>query len=281
MTVEAAGYRAARIPGRPIVDPGALALRGYVYAVVVFLLLPTLIIVPMSFSPEAYLEFPPSGFTLHWYMEYFGDRRWRAATVLSLQIACLTAICAAVIGTMAAYAMVRGRALFGSLLSLFVVAPIIVPHIALAVALYLFFQNLGLVGSMVAFVAAHTVLTLPFFIFTVAATLARVDPDLESAAMSCGASRPRAFFNVTLPLIMPNVLSGSLFAFIISFDEPVVSFFLSSIRDRTLPRRMFENVEQSLTPEIPAIATLLTLLSITVLVGAFLLGRWGRRRKLG
>jgi mannopine transport system permease protein len=262
-------------------DPGAFILRAYVWLVVLFILVPTLIIIPMSFSPADFLEFPPRGFTLHWYGEFFGDPQWRKATLLSLQVAGLTMLSSVIVGTMASYAIVRGTAWFRSITQVFVIAPVIAPHIAVAVACYLFYQRLGIVGSMAGFVAAHTVLALPFVIFTVSASLSRVDPDLESAAMSCGASRSRAFFHVTLPLIVPGLLSGALFAFIISFDEPVVSFFVSNVRQRTLPRRMFEDIEQNLTPVIPAIATLLTLLSVAVLIAVALLRVLERRRKGG
>lgn len=266
-------------PLRKRFDIGAWSLQAYVWLVVAFIMVPTLIIIPMSFSPVDFLEFPPSGFTLHWYGEFFDDPQWQRATLLSLKVAGLTMLCAVVIGTMAAYAIVRGVARFRTTTQLFVIAPIIAPHIAVAVACYLFYQKLGAVGSLAGFVAAHTVLALPFVIFTVSAALSRVDPDLESAAMSCGASRLTAFFQVTLPLTTPGLLSGALFAFIISFDEPVVSFFISSVRQRTLPRRMFEDIEQNLTPVIPAIATLLTLLSIAVLVAVALLRVLERRRK--
>ncbi|RDI22631.1 ABC transporter permease [Pseudacidovorax intermedius] len=260
-------------------DLGSLSLRVYVWLVVLFIMLPTLIIVPMSFSPADYLEFPPRGFTLHWYEEFFADPQWQRATLLSLRVAALTMVCSVVIGTMVAYAIVRGAARLRPATQLMVIGPVIAPHIAVAVACYLFYQRLGVVGTMTGFVAAHTVLALPFVVFTVSAALSRVDPDLESAAMSCGASRLRAFFLVTLPLIVPGLLSGALFAFIISFDEPVVSFFVSSVRQRTLPRRMFEDIEQNLTPVIPAIATLLTLLSIAVLVAAALLRVMEARRR--
>lgn len=260
-------------------DAGALTTRAYVYAVLVFLILPSLIVVPMSFSPKGYLEFPPSGFTLHWYLEYFQDRRWQAATLLSFQIALLTVAATLVVGIPVAYAIVRGRLPAKPFFNTLLMGPIIVPHIAIAVGLYLFLQPLGLVGSIFGFVIAHTVLALPFFVFTVASALSQIDHELELAGMSCGASRPRAFFEVTLPLIVPSVMSGSLFAFIISFDEPTISFFISSIRDRTLPRRMFENIEHSLTPELPAIATLLTVLSILLLVSTIVIGRWDRRRR--
>ena len=260
-------------------DAGTLTVYAYVYAVLVFLVLPSLIIIPMSFSPKGYLEFPPSGFTLHWYMEYFQDRRWQAATILSFQIAFLTVAATLLIGTPVAYAIVRGRLLAKPLFNMLLMGPIIVPHIAIAVGLYLFLQPLGLLGSIFGFVIAHTILALPFFVFTVASALSQIDHELELAAMSCGANRPRAFFEVTVPLILPSMMSGSLFAFIISFDEPTISFFISSIRDRTLPRRMFENIEHSLTPELPAIATLLTVLSILLFAGMVLIGRWDRARR--
>lgn len=253
-----------------------LILSAFASAVLVFMVLPSVIIIPMSFSPKDYLEFPPSGFTLSWYAAYFEDSEWQKATLLSGQVAFLTAIVTSLVGTAATYAIVRGAKALRGPVQLLVIMPIIVPHVALAVGLYLFFQQMGLIGSMPAFVAAHTVLALPFFIFTVAASLTRIDPTLESAAMSCGANRLRAFINVTLPQIIPAILSGALFSFIISFDEPVISFFVSSVRDRTLPRRMFEDIEMSLTPIVPAIATMLTLLSIVILLVAYVASRRGR-----
>ena len=253
------------------VDRGSLALSAYVYVVLAFIVIPLIIVIPMSFGQSDYLEFPPRGFTLKWYEEYFSSRQWRNATWLSVQVAFFTAICSSIIGTAATYAMVRGRGALATLFQILLIGPIIVPHIALAVGLYLFFQTIGLSGTIPGFVLAHTVLALPFVVFTTAAALGKVDANLEAAAMSCGASRFNAFRLVTLPLILPNVLSGALFAFIISFDEPVVSFFLSGVRYKTLPRRMFEDVEQNLTPIIPAIATLLIVLSIAILLGAHLL----------
>jgi mannopine transport system permease protein len=255
------------------VNPRSLALNAAVYAILAFVLIPILIILPMAFSETTYLAFPPKGFTFDWFGAFFGDRRWVAALQFSAQIAGMTAILATVIGTMASYAMVRGAGALGSLFQALLVGPIVVPHIALAVALYLFFQNVGLGGTRIGYVMAHAVIAMPFVVFTVAAALASVDPALEDAAMSCGAPRLTAFRLVTLPLILPNVVSGALFAFIISFDEPVVAFFLAGIRDKTLPRMMFDDIEQNLTPIIPAIAVMLTGLSILVLASAALLRR--------
>lgn len=262
-------------------DPGRLLLGAYVYAVLIFVLVPILIILPMAFTETTFLTFPPQGFTLSWFDAYFSDRRWMAATWLSVRVALLTAIATAVIGTMATYAMVRGSRSFGVLFQVVLIGPIVVPHIALAVALYLFFSSIGLRGTVLGYVLAHTVLAMPFVVFTVAAALSQVDEDLEAAAMSCGASRFTAFRLVTLPLILPNVGAGALFAFIISFDEPVVAFFLAGIRDKTLPRQMFDNIEQNLTPVIPAVAVVVTLLSLAILfVIALLRSRAQRMRSI-
>jgi ABC-type spermidine/putrescine transport system permease subunit II len=257
----------------------ALALNAYVYAVLAFVLTPILIILPMAFSETTYLTFPPQGFTLHWFGEFFGSRRWMAALRFSLEIALLTAVLTTVVGTMACYALVRGAGRLGTLFQALLVGPLVVPHIALAVALYIFFQQTGMSGTRIGYVLAHTVIALPFVVFTVAAALASVDPALEDAAMSCGASRGTAFRAVTLPLIAPNVISGGLFAFIISFDEPVVAFFLAGVRDKTLPRMMFDDIEQNLTPVIPAIAVLLTALSVAVLLAGAMLKRISDRRR--
>lgn len=256
----------------------SLLLNAYVYAVIVFVLVPILIILPMAFSETAYLSFPPKGFTFVWFERFFGDQLWMGALRFSLEIALATAILSTVIGTMACYALIRGGGALGSLFQAVLIGPIVVPHVALAVALYLFFDSIGLSGTRAGYIMAHTVLALPFVVFTVSAALASVDPSLEDAAMSCGASRLRAFRLVTFPLILPNVVSGALFGFIISFDEPVITFFLAGIREKTLPRMMFDDIEQNLTPIIPAIAVLLTGISILVLLAAAFLRRSANQR---
>ncbi|WP_199252706.1 ABC transporter permease [Chachezhania sediminis] len=264
---------------KPALDPAKLLMNAYVALILAFLILPILIILPMAFSDTDYLTFPPQGFTLHWFGDYFGNSRWMKATGFSLKIAALTAVITAAIATAATYALVRGAGRLGALFQGFLIMPIVVPHIALAVALYLFFQRTGLANTVAGYVMAHSVIAMPFAVFTIAAAMSAVDPTLEDAAMSCGASRFSAFRLVTLPLILPNVLSGGLFAFILSFDEPVITFFLAGIRQKTLPRMMFDNIEQSLTPTIPAIAVLLTAMAVLVLVAAGLLRRVEARRR--
>jgi mannopine transport system permease protein len=136
-------------------------------------------------------------------------------------------------------------------------------------------------GTTTAYVLAHSIIAMPFVVFTVAAALSRIDPALENAAMSCGATRFAAFRLVTLPNILPNVFSGALFAFIISFDEPVITYFLAGARDKTLPRMMFDDIQMNITPMLAAIAVLLTGLSILILLATAVLQRRSRSRSPG
>jgi mannopine transport system permease protein len=255
---------------------GSRAVDALAWLVCLFLMVPTIIVVPMSFGPDRHLQFPPRGLTLHWYAEYFGDRDWIEATLFSLQAGVVAALLATAIGTMVALALVRGRPPFRRAIETLVVGPVVVPHIALAVALYLVFDRLRLNGTLLGFAAAHTVLALPFAVFSVLASLRRFDPALEMAALSCGASRFRAFRHVVLPQILPGIASAALFAFVISFDEAVVSFFISDIDGKTLPRKMFEDIDYDLSPVLAAVATLLTALSLVVLLAAQLIGRRAR-----
>jgi mannopine transport system permease protein len=250
-----------------------MVINAIAYGVTVFLLLPTVLIVPMSFGPDQYLRFPPAGFTLHWYAVYFSDADWLDATLFSVKIAILTALAATVVGTLVAMALVRGRLPLKPAFELLVVGPVIVPNIALAIAMFLVFDRLHLVGTTLGFVAAHTALAMPFVVFTILASLYRFDADLERAALSCGASPLQAFALVTLPQITPGIVSAALFAFIISFDEPVISFFISDLDHRSLPRKMFEDIDYNISPTLAAVATMLTGLTLLALVLAHFLKR--------
>lgn len=259
------------------ITAGRLALNAFAYAVVVFLLVPTALIIPMSFGPDRFLKFPPAGFTLDWYAAYFSDPDWLSATFFSIRIAALTAIVATIVGTLISLALVRGRLPGKPAFELLVVGPVIVPNIALAIATFLVFDSLRLTGTTLGFVAAHTALAMPFVVFTILASLYRFDADLERAALSCGASPLRAFFWVTLPQILPGIVSAALFAFIISFDEPVISFFISDLDHRSLPRKMFEDIDYNVSPILAAVATVLTGLTVLALVIGHFLGRGSRR----
>ncbi|MES2972115.1 MAG: ABC transporter permease [Pseudomonadota bacterium] len=254
----------------------SLLLNIYVCGVLAFVLVPIIVILPMAFSDTRYLTFPPKGFSFRWFIEFFSNARWMGAAAFSLTIAFGVAIVTSVVGTMASYAVIRGGGRLASVFQVTLMLPVIVPHVALAVALYFFFQKVGLMGTTIGYILAHSVIAMPFTVLTVAAALSKIDPALENAAMSCGATRFTAFRLVTLPNILPSVFSGALFAFIISFDEPVITYFLAGARDKTLPRMMFDDIQMNITPMLAAIAVLLTSLSILVLLATAFLQRLSR-----
>lgn len=261
--------------------PGAaerLWLLASAYAVLVFILLPSLIVIPMAFGEDRFLRFPPRGFTLEWFGQYLSHPEWQRATLLSVQVAALVSLLATLLGSLAAIALVRGQIARRGLVNLVLLSPLVVPNIVLAIAMFLFLARLGLTGTLLGFVLAHTVLALPFVVLTVSASLYQLDSDLELAALNLGASRLGVFRHVTLPLIAPGVVGGAVFAFITSFDEPVISFFISGPGQTTLPRRMFEDIDQNITPLLAAVATLLSAVSLLGLgvVGLVRRGRHGR-----
>lgn len=258
---------------RPARFVGALIL----VLILAFLLVPVVIAIPMSLGTERFLQFPPRSLTLKWYGEFFSDAEWRAATVFSVKVASITTVLSVLIGTMAAVALTRGTLFARKLLTAVILAPLIVPHIVLGVALYLSFTPLGLSGNLTGLVLAHTALAVPFVVLTVSAALYRVDRSLEMAAMNLGASRFTAFRLVTLPLVVPAVSVGAVFAFLTSFDEAIVSFFMSGVSNKTLTRKLFENIDFDISPLIPAVSTVLMLVSLLLMGGVTLLRR-GRAR---
>lgn len=245
----------------------AAALGLYGSIVLAFLVAPSLLVAVMSFGDQAFLTFPPAGFSTRWYEQYLTDPGWIEPTIFSVQVAVLTAVAATVLGTSAALALVRGQMVGRGAIQALITAPLIVPHIILAIGLLSFFSRVGLRGTTPGFVLAHTALAAPYVVLTVSAALYRLDGSLELAAQSLGASRLAAFRTVTLPLIRPGVIAGAGFAFITSFDEAVVSFFISSVSQKTLSRKLFEDIDFSLTPVIAAVGTLITVLSLLVAGG--------------
>jgi putative spermidine/putrescine transport system permease protein len=233
-------------------------------AVLVFLALPLLVVVPISFSAAKYLTFPPPGWSAQWYERYFGSREWMNATVRSVEVATLTTLAATTLGTAAALALrrsFRGRAL----VSLIVLAPMVVPVIIVAIGIYGLYARLQLVGTLAGLVLAHTVLALPFVVVVVTATLRGFDETLELAAQNLGAGRWATFRLVTLPLIRPGVVSGALLAFITSFDEVVVAIFVSGSRQPTLPKQMWDGIRTEIDPTVAAVSTLLIAVTTVVL----------------
>jgi putative spermidine/putrescine transport system permease protein len=232
--------------------------------VVVFLVAPTLVLIPMSFSSGRTLAFPPPGLSLRWYEELFGDPAWRLATETSIEVALLTAVCATALGTPAAFGLVRGRFRGRSLLNALVLSPMIVPLIVIAIGMYAVFARWELLGSVAGLVIGHTALALPFVVVNVAASLRTMDRDLETASLNLGASPLQTFWHVTLPAILPGMLAGALFAFITSWDEVVVAIFLTNPLVNTLPALMWEQVNTEIDPTVAAAANVLTALTTTL-----------------
>ncbi|WP_137391096.1 ABC transporter permease [Rhodoligotrophos defluvii] len=230
-----------------------------------FLIAPSLVIVVMSFSSGKLLSFPPPGFSLDWYRHFFTSDHWRSSALNSLEIGLVAAAVATVLGTLTAFALVRGRFIGAGIIKGAIISPLIAPLVVTAVGMYFAYQRYGL-SPYVGLVFAHATLGLPFVVITVAASLQSIDPDLERAAQNLGASPFRSFVRVTLPLITPGVLVGALFAFITSWDEVVIALFLTTPALRTLPVTMWEQANFTMDPTIAAAASLLTALTLLILL---------------
>jgi putative spermidine/putrescine transport system permease protein len=238
-----------------------------------YLVLPIFVIIPISFSSAKYLRFPPEGFSLQWYADYFGTRAWISATLVSFQVAILTMIAATILGTLCSLALVRGEFRGKQFIYAAILSPMIIPVIVTAVSIYYFFAKLHLIGSIVGLVLAHTVLAIPFVVINVTATLQGFDITLERAALSLGANRFVTFMKVTFPILRPGIISGALFAFITSFDEVVIAIFIAGARATTLPKQMWDGIRIAINPTISAVASLLIAFSILLLLSIEILRR--------
>ena len=246
LRLEAAGPLGRRHP--------TLILLGL--ATLVFLAAPLAVVVPISFSSAKYLTFPPPGWSVQWYERYLGSREWMSATVRSFEVALLTTVAATAVGTSAAMALrrpFRGR----SLARLIILAPMVVPVIIVAIAIYGLYAKLRMVGTLHGLVLAHTVLALPFVVVVVSATLSGFDSTLELAAQNLGANGWQTFRFVTFPLIRPGIVSAALLAFVTSFDEVVVAIFVSGTQAATLPKQMWDGIRTEIDPTVAAVSTLL------------------------
>jgi putative spermidine/putrescine transport system permease protein len=242
-----------------------------------FLILPILVIVPLSFNSGSFLSFPMPGLSLRWYHELLGSERWLSSLRNSVVVACAATVLATVLGTLAALGLQRARFPGSSVVLALLISPMVVPLVIVAVGVYFFYAPFGLTGSLVGLTLAHTALASPFVVITVSATLQGFDTNLSRAAASLGAGPATAFFRITLPLILPGVVSGALFAFVTSFDEVVVALFLTGPQERTLPRQMFDGIRENISPVIAAAATLLIVLSIALMTVMEALRRRGER----
>lgn len=234
---------------------GRIILGAYCGVVLGFLMLPILVVFPLSFSSASYLQFPPPGFSLRWYEKYLETPSWISATITSLQVGIGTTILATILGTMVAFSLVRGTYPGKAWVDRLVTAPIVVPNIIIAVAIYGLFADMKLIGNWYGVMIGHTVYAIPFVVLVVSAALRNFDVSQEHAAMGLGASRLRAVFTVTFPQIKPAIISAAFLAFITSFDELIIALFLSG-SNMTLPKKMFENIISEIDPTISAVSVL-------------------------
>ena len=281
----------------------------YTYLVIcalifLFLIAPILIVIPLSFNAEPYFTFThkmltldPSGFSMRWYdllltqgmqapdaprdaawwADVWHNAEWVNAAKNSIIIGFFATILAAALGTIAALGLSRPEMPFRRLIMAVLISPMIVPIIITATGLFFFYSATGLANSYAGVILAHATLGIPFVIITVTATLVGFDQSLNRAAMSLGASPSRTFFKVTMPLIMPGVISGALFAFVTSFDEVVVVLFIAGHDQQTIPRQMWSGIREQISPAILAVATILVVISIALLTVLEWLRRRGER----
>ncbi|MGY1874981.1 ABC transporter permease [Nocardia gipuzkoensis] len=226
-------------------------------AVAIWLVAPTLVVVPLSLTDRDSFAFPPKGWSLKYYEIFFTEPSWRNALLTSVQIAFEVTVVATTLGTAAAFALTRSRFKGKSVVNAALMAPMIVPGIVAAVAIFAAFLKWRLVGDPVGFILAHTVLAIPFVVVSVTASLEHFDRDLERAAAALGSGPLTTFRLVTLRLIMPGILSGAVFAFVTSFDEVVVALYLSDPIVRTLPVQMYTSSTSETDPTIAAASTVI------------------------
>lgn len=222
-----------------------------------FLMLPLLVIVPMSFGTDISFRFPPAHYGLTFYSAYFSSSEWLSATVNSILIGLACMVLTMVITVPAAMGHVRYRFRGRGVANILLMSPLIVPQVVTALACYNYFSAIGLAGSLIGLIIAHTVLAVPIAFLVISATLKGFDRNLERAAMSSGAGPLRTFALVTLPVLRPGMLTAGLFAFLTSFNEAVVAIFIAGRDSTTLPKKMYDSIRVESDPVIAVVSSLL------------------------
>ncbi len=269
-----------------------VGFRLFCGLVLLFLITPILVIMPLSFNSEPYFTYPIPGYSMRWYEDFFvGEQSaaWHLAIKNSVIVAVFATIIATFLGTVAAVGLSNSRLPAKTLIMGILISPMIVPLVITAVGMYFFYSMVGLTPRQLAeiwsglhlipLILAHAALGTPFVVITVTATLVGFDRSLTRASASLGADGVRTFLKVTVPLVLPGMISGALFAFITSFDEVVVVLFLAGIEEYTIPRRMFSGIREQISPTILAVATILVVISIFLLTALELLRRRNERMR--
>jgi putative spermidine/putrescine transport system permease protein len=251
-----------------------------------FLIAPLFVILPLSFNAEQYIHFSakmlaldPEGFSLRWYEDMiFGTKNpWGLATKNSLIIAFFATIGSTILGTVAALGLSSRHMPYKAAFMALLISPMIVPLIISGTAIFFFMAKVGLAATHIGIILSHIILGTPFVVITVTATLTGFDHSVTRAAASLGSNPVNTFMKITLPLIMPGVISGALFAFVTSFDEVIVVLFLAGLENTTIPIQMWVGLREQLSPTILAVATCLIIMSTLILVSAELLRRRSER----
>jgi putative spermidine/putrescine transport system permease protein len=253
-----------------------------------FLIAPLLVIVPLSFNAEPYFTFTPGmlaleadAFSLRWYQDIIANDQWLHSIRNSFTIGIAATLLATALGTLAALGLTSPAMPYRRAIMALLISPMIVPIIITATGMYFFYSWAGLAQTHLGIILAHTALGIPFVVITVTATLSGYDQTLTRAALSLGAPPHVAFFKVTMPIILPGVVSGGLFAFVTSFDEVVVVLFMAGFEERTIPRQMWAGIREQISPTILAVATALVLVSVALLAAVEMLRRRGERLRQG
>jgi len=242
--------------------PTAVAVAG-----LLFLLGPIAVVIAQSVNGGQELTFPPRHFTLELYQQFLSDRAWWTPALQSLWVAFLTAILSLVVTLPAGYALSRTTFPGSKIIQLMMIAPMLIPVISLGLGIYIFFSRMHLDNSTVGLVLTHSTLVMPFMFISISAGMRQTNPALESVALLMGASRLRTFFQVVVPQLKPSICVGLLFAFLMSFDEVVIAYFITGPETTTLPVKMYSAIRWELSPVLTAISTILTLTSLGICIG--------------
>ncbi len=243
-------------------------LRIFSAVILFFLMAPIVAIIPLSFNAEPFFTYPMPGFSMRWYEAVFASTDWQLSARNSFLVAILATLLATTLGTLAAIGLSRPDCPWRMTIAAIIISPIVIPIVVAAVGIFYFYAEVGLLNSLTGLVLAHTALGAPFVVITVAATLAGFDHRLMKAASSLGAPPATAFRRVMLPIIMPGVVSGAIFAFVTSFDDVVVALFIAGAEQKTLPRQMWSGLREQISPAITAVATLLIIVAALLMLTA-------------
>jgi putative spermidine/putrescine transport system permease protein len=256
-------------------------VTGMAMLVYMFLILPSFIIIPVSFGNRTELVFPPAQYTLDLYRDYFGSAEWVDVTFRSARIAFMAAALALLVGAPGAYALSRTEFPGKRLLVTILLSPILVPIVVISLGIYLYYSRISLTGTTVGIVLAHAMYVTPFVMITLAAGIDQLDERLETASTIMGASRLRTFVHIVLPQLTPSLVAAALFAFLMSFDEVVIAWFITGPSTMTLPVKMYASIRWETSPVLAAVATILTLISIAICLIGVCLTRVRTRNRQG